>query len=138
MKDVPWHDCVLLLQLLSALNLNEISDNDLSELKGTLHRACQELWSKMRSARSNEARDEPGDIDHEISIDGWITELVKVSLLTERSRDGTLLLNNVTKACALLVPTNISSDDLDALESSAKEVRRQWNPNNLDPGVGHS
>ena len=55
-----------------------------------------------------------------------MTELVKVSLLTEPSSDGTRLLNNVTKACALLVPTKISSEEMVAFEDNAKEVWNYW------------
>lgn len=65
-------------------------------------------------------------------------ELVKVSLLSERSSDGTLLLNDVTQACALLVPNYISSDEMAVLRSNAKEIGKHWNRSNPHAVEGHA
>ena len=137
-KHIVWHieleeHCLILLQLLSAMDLNEIPRNDLSELKKALSIASHDLQGKLSTAQFSEMVVEPRTLDCEISVDECVTELVKVSLLTERSIDGTYLLNNVTKACALLVPTSISSDELVALEGSAKEVGKHWNRGSFTP-----
>lgn len=139
-KDIAWHDklenhCLMLLQLLSAMGLHEISENDLSAFKGALDSAWHDLRGGLREAEFKDVTAESRRFDHEISINECITELVKVSLLTERSSDGTLLLNSVTQACALLVPNHISSDEMAVLRSNAEEIGKHWNrsdPNAVD------
>ncbi len=128
-KDVVWHKkleehCLLLLQLLSAMKLGEISESGLSKFKKAMRISFHLLQGPICKAEFSDVVTEPQRIDHDISIDRCVTELVKVSLLTKRSSDSTFLLN-VTKACALLVPTKISSNEMVALEGSAKEVWEQ-------------
>ena len=120
--------CLVLLQLLSAMDLNEILQSGLIKLKNALSIARHDLQGKLGTVEFSDMVVEPRRLDYEISVDECVTELVKVSLLTERSIDGTLLLNNVTKACALLVPTSISSDELFVLKGDAEEVQKHWNP----------
>ena len=130
-KNIASHDkfeqhCLILLQLFSAMNLDEISENDLSKFKKALRISWNDLQGLIREAEFSDLLSGPQALDREISIDKCVTELVKVSLLTEPSSDGTRLLNNVTKACALLVPTKISADEVFALDGSAKEVWKHW------------
>ncbi len=119
--------CLVLLQLFSAMDLDEISQNDLSELKNALGIAWHDLQGKLGTLEFSDVVVEPRTLNYAISVDKCVPELKKVSLLTERS-DGTLLLNNVTKVCTLLVPTSISSNDLVALEYNAKEAWKHWKP----------
>lgn len=131
-RNAVWRDthrdlCLDLLQLLSAMDLHEITRNDLSELERVLRTGLPDLrntgsWIAMFGY----SVPRPGSPEYELSIDQRVTELVKVSLLTKRSTDGILLLNNVVKACALLVPTSISSAKRNIIEHIAKEVTEHW------------
>ena len=149
---VPWNrgNPYKLLQLLSAMHLQEISPHEYSKLKNALRRASHDLKGDMknfplrgtgirvgirgtviqRHEPTAERTDEVLPETHwtETSLNGFIRELVNVSLLTLRPTDGTLFLNNVTQACALLVPDNISSKEKLAQESNAKEIWRHWDP----------
>ena len=116
-----------LLQLLSAMDLCEISQHDLSEFKSALSRAKHDFQDNLR--RVPEFSDVVSRAQHpkySISINDCISELIKVSLVAERPTDGTLVLNSVTKACVLLVPESISSEDRVAVQDSARKVWMRW------------
>ena len=126
-KTISWEYCLLLLQLLSAMDLHELSLSDILKLKSALPVAWPDLQGAVRlGPDSSDEVTEMGAPGFENSIDQCLTELVKVSLLTMRSSDGTLLLNNVTKACALLVPISISSNKRAAIGNSARRVLSDW------------
>lgn len=142
-RDISWHDrlenqCLMLLQLLSAMGLHEISENDLIAFKRALDIAWRDLRGGIREAEFKDVTAEPPRFDHQISINECITELVKVSLLTKRSSDGTVLLNSVTQACALLVPNYISSDEMAMLESNAEEIGKHWNRSDFNAVDGRA
>lgn len=119
--------CLQLLELLSAMDLCEISQNDLSAFKSALFRAKHDVQGNLRRVPEfSDVTSRPQQPNYGISINDCISELIKVSLLTERPTDGTIVLNNVTKACALLVPTSISPEDRVAVRDSAKKVWIQW------------
>ena len=116
--------CLRLLQLLSAMGLNEISRSNLSGLKGALRLALRMLYNSDRVLLNGDVLADFLALDCEYSIDQCIAELVKVSLLTEDSGDGTLLLNNVTKACALLAPTSITHDKRFVVKEVANKMEK--------------
>ena len=81
-KHIVWHDkleeyCVVLLQLLSAMNLHEISEHNFSEFKSALRKALQNLRGNVRRAEFSDVVVEPRRLNHEISVDECVTELVK-------------------------------------------------------------
>ena len=116
-----------LLQLLSAMDLCEISQHDLSEFKSALSRAKHDLQDNLRRVPDfSDVVSRPQHPKYSISINDCISELIKVSLVAERPTDGTLVLNNVIKACALLVPESISPEDRVAVQDSAKKVWMRW------------
>ena len=108
--------CLKLLQLFSAMDVEEISRDDLARLKIILHTAPPPLLDLPIMLGTMSIK----------PLERSLSELTKVSLLTERSTDGTLLLNNVIKVCALLVPNSISLEDKSVVEESAQEVLRRW------------
>lgn len=131
--DTLEENCLRLLRLLSAMDVNEISRRDLLDLKGALPIALSDLLNIPHPLlQFSELVTTMLTHGFGLSIDQCLTELIKVSLLTERSSDRTLLLNSVTKACALLVPMTISSDEKAALEVIAKEVQGHWTRKAVD------
>lgn len=119
--------CLVLLQLFSAINMEHISRYDLAELRIGLRAALSHLQD--RPAISEDPVMEQLLKDLETTLDQCLTEMVKVSLLTERPSDGTLLLNNVTKVCALIVvPETVSLEKKAAIEDSVREITEHWKP----------
>ena len=126
-----------LLELFSAMGLYEISRHDLSELKSALSRAKQDLQGNLRRVPDfSDVVSRPEQLRYSISINDCISELIKVSLLTERPTKGTLVLNNVTKACALLVPVSISAENRVAVQDSAEKAWMQWKRNSVSLETG--
>ncbi|KAL8729216.1 MAG: hypothetical protein Q9181_005069 [Wetmoreana brouardii] len=116
--------CLILLWLLSAMDLHTISRDDLRLLKKSLRIVSPDLQDLVRLI--------PGfglvptnkqSLVHGFSVDYCIAELVKVSLLTQRSSDGACLLNTVTKTCVLLVPIKMSVEQRAAVEGLAERVQ---------------
>ena len=136
--DTPEKHCLIVLQLLSAMDLHEISGDAMSEFKRALSSAWQHLRGNLREAKFSDVVLDSQSIDNGISIDECVMELVKVSLLTVRSTDRALLLNNVTQACALTVPNQISPDEKIAVENNAKEIWKYWNRSDSHPLDGHA
>lgn len=125
--DTLEEDCLRVLRLLSAMNVNELSQRDRGDLKGALCTAFSDLLEIPHpSLQFSELVENMLSHRFKESIDQCLTELVNVSLLTEPSSEETLLLNSVTKACALLVPISISSDEKTALEAIAEVLQRHW------------
>ena len=130
--------CVALLQLLAAMNIQELSGQELAEFKKAVAMAWQNLQGDIRKAEFSDAPVGLRILDHEISIDNCVAELLKVSLLTERPNDEALLLNNVTRTCALFVPTSISSAGKNEFECNAKEIRKHWSKDGVQESDGHN
>ena len=125
--------CLRLLQLLSAMGLDKITRKDLSGLKGALRLAlCNLPKNPYWVLQSGDVIADFRALDSEYFIDQCIAELLKVSLLTEDSTDGTLLLNNVTKACALLVPTSITHNKKIVVNLVAKKMKMHRHCENPD------
>ena len=117
--------CLVLLHVLSVLNMEYISRYDLVELRIGLRAALSH--HEDRPAIFKDPVMEQLLRDLETTLDQCLTEMVKVSLLTERSSDGTLLLNNVTKVCALIVvPENISPEKKAAIEDNIREITEHY------------
>ena len=125
-----------LLELLSAMDLCEISQNDLREFRSALSRAKHDLQGDLRRVPEfSDVVSRPQRLKYSISINDCISELIKVSLVTERPTDGALVLNNVTKACALLVPMSISLENRLAVQDSAKKVWMRWKGKSVNPEI---
>ena len=127
-----YSQCLRLLQLLSAMDLHEITRNELSEFEGALRLALRERDLPRKPYWVLQFDDMLADFRAlgEFSMDRCIAELLKVSLLTENSANGTILLNNVTKACAMLVPTTATKNKRDIIEEIAKEMEKHRNRDN--------
>lgn len=136
---MPWHDtlegyCWRLLHFLSAMDIDELSRDELPDFKSALRKAAPELQSTLCPIPAfTHIETQQSAHDFDVSVEQCLTELVKVSLLTERLRDGTFLLNSVTKACALLVPNTISADAKAAAENSAEEILGHWKRKDAEP-----
>ena len=138
-KSISWEYCLLLLQLLSAMDLHELSLNDILKLKSALPVAWPDLQDAVRwGPDPSDEVAEMGAPGFENSIDQCLTELVKVSLLTMRSSDGTLLLNNVTKTCALEVPMSISFNKRAAIGNSARRILSDWSREDVKTEIGQT
>ena len=119
--------CLLLLRTLSALDVNVMSRHEFSVFKSALRVISPDLSDRLFSLTSPFPTDAQQILlTRKTWIGECLTHLLRVSLLTERLDDGALMLNNVTKACLLLVPVQISSDQRDALEDIAREVKEIW------------
>ncbi|KAL8856062.1 MAG: hypothetical protein Q9178_007318 [Gyalolechia marmorata] len=119
--------CLLLLRTLSALDVNVMSRHDFWVFKSALRVISHGLLDRLFSLFSPY----PTGVQQilltdETWIDECLTHLLRVSLLTERLDDGALILNNIIKACALLVHGQISQDQRDAVEDIAREVKKIW------------
>ncbi|KAL8711670.1 MAG: hypothetical protein Q9225_007083 [Loekoesia sp. 1 TL-2023] len=131
---------LLLLWLFSFMDLDKMTRHELSLFKNTLRALWPDLLDLVHSVPgfSNVATAH-GRLTHTVSIDQCIAELIRVSLLTERADDGALLLNSVVKACVLLVPIRLSSDQRKAVEGLVNVIRNHQNgaesTRNLEPTV---
>ncbi|KAL8698344.1 MAG: hypothetical protein Q9201_006624 [Fulgogasparrea decipioides] len=116
--------CLVLLWLLSAMDLNTISRDDFRLLKDSLRIISPDLQDLVRSIPGfGLVSTDQESLVHDFSVNCCVAELVKVSLLTQRSSDGAWLLNPVTKACVLLVPISISLEQRAAVERLAEKVQ---------------
>ena len=129
---LPSHDtleecCLVLLQLFSALNMEQISRYDIAELRIELRAALSHLQDRPAIFKDPVMEQLLKDLEN--TLDQCLTEMVKVSLLTERPNDGTLLLNNITKVCALIVlPDTVPLEKKAAIEDSFRVITEHWKP----------
>ncbi|KAL8918578.1 MAG: hypothetical protein Q9172_005368 [Xanthocarpia lactea] len=119
--------CFLLLRTLSALDVNVMLRHDFWVFKSALRVIPPALSNRFFSVTFPHPTDAPQILlTHETWVDECLTHLLRVSLITERLDDGALMLNNITKVCALLVFWHITQDQLDAVEEIAREVKEIW------------
>ena len=127
--------CLRLLQLLSAMDLHEITRSSLSGFEGALQLALRNLpRNPYWKLQFGDVLADFQALGSDVSINQCIAELVKVSLLTEDSANGTFLLNNLTKACALLVPTTITHEKRIVIEDIARNMENHCNCDIPDVG----
>ena len=109
------------------LTWNKISRYAIAELRLGLRAALSHLQD--RPAIFKDPMMEQLLKNLETTLDQCLTEMIKVSLLTERPSDGTRLLNNVTKVCALIVvPDTVPLEKKAAIEDSVREIMEHWKP----------
>ena len=128
------------LQLLSVMNLSEISQHDLYALANAIELALPALPEFVRLAFEPDYYKvtTPTRKPIDILLDQAVMELVKVSLIYVRPTDGTLFLNSLTRVCALLVPMVISREDKIAVEESAQQVWKIWKETDVGDSNGKS
>lgn len=127
--DILEEFCLVLLQLFSTVDTEQIPRDEPAELRTALRTALSHLQDRPGYLKDSVIEQLLKDL--ETTLDQCLTELVKVSLLTERPSDDTLLLNNVTKVCALIVvPEIVSPEKKATIEDSVREITGHWNLKN--------